>query len=155
MGEEEVAVGADGVVAATFAAVQEARSGLAIATKVERQLLGVSILALHHLAGLKEEVAVGADGVVAATFAAVQEARSRLAIATKVERQLLGVSILALHHLAGLSAARRDATRPRSCHRLGPLDLPFKSKRYRHGSVAVPMVSRGGFIAVGSSQQRA
>jgi hypothetical protein len=31
----------------------------------------------------------------------------------------------------------------------------FKSKRYRHGSVAVPVVSRGGFIAVGSSQQRA
>ena len=61
---------------------------------------------------------------------------------------------LALHHLPGLSAARR-ATRPRSCHRLGPLDLPFKSKRYRHGSVAVPVVSRGGFIAVGSSQQRA
>ncbi len=47
------------------------------------------------------------------------------------------------------------ATRPRSGHRLGPLDLPFKSKRYRHGSVAVPVVSRGGFIAVGSSQQRA
>jgi hypothetical protein len=47
------------------------------------------------------------------------------------------------------------ATRPRSCHRLGPLDLPFKSKRYRHGSVAVPVVSRGGFIAVGSSRQRA
>jgi hypothetical protein len=47
------------------------------------------------------------------------------------------------------------AARPRSCHRLGPLDLPIKSKRYRHGSVAVPMVSRGGFIAVGSSQQRA
>jgi hypothetical protein len=52
MGEEAVAVGADGVVAATFAAVQEARSRVAIATKVERQLLGVSILALHHLAGL-------------------------------------------------------------------------------------------------------
>jgi hypothetical protein len=34
------------------------------------------------------------------------------------------------------------ATRPRSGHRLGPLDLPFKSKRYRHGSVAVPVVSR-------------
>jgi hypothetical protein len=47
------------------------------------------------------------------------------------------------------------ATRPQSCHRLGPLDLPFKSKRYRHGSVAVPVVSRGGFIAVGSSRQRA
>jgi len=41
------------------------------------------------------------------------------------------------------------AARSRSCHRLGPLDLPIKSKRYRHGSVAVPMVSSGGFIAVG------
>ena len=58
------------------------------------------------------------------------------------------VSLVLVPHAA-------HATRPRSCHRLGPLDLPFKSKRYRHGSVAVPMVSRGGFIAVGWSQQRA
>ena len=58
------------------------------------------------------------------------------------------ISLLFVPHAA-------HATRPRSGHRLGPLDLPFKSKRYRNGSVAVPVVSRGGFIAVGSSQQRA
>ena len=70
---------------------------------------------------------------------------ARLSIAW---RSHFTISLVLVPHAA-------HATRPWSCHRLGPLDLPFKSKRYRHGSVAVPVVSRGGFIAVGSSQQRA
>ena len=42
---------------------------------------------------------------------------------------------------------------PRSWHRLGPVDMPFEAKRFRHVAVAIPIVAIRGVVAVSPRQQ--
>ena len=39
-------------------------------------------------------------------------------------------------------------------HRLGPGDVSFEAKRFRHGAVAIPEVPVGNLVAAGPRQQR-
>jgi hypothetical protein len=53
-------------------------------------------------------------------------------------------------------AQLRTAHRPspaRSWHRLGPRDMPFKFKRFRHVAVAIPIAAVAGLVVVGAGQQ--
>jgi hypothetical protein len=38
-------------------------------------------------------------------------------------------------------------------HRVGPSDMPFKLRRFRHVAVAIPIVAMGGLVAVSPRQQ--
>ena len=40
-----------------------------------------------------------------------------------------------------------------SWHRLGPSDMPFEAKCFRHGAVAVPVVAVGGLVAASLGEQ--
>ena len=52
----------------------------------------------------------------------------------------------------GLAVAACAPTVPRSCHRLGPGDMPLEAERFRHVTVAIPQVRVGRGIALSPRQ---